>query len=41
MAAELIKEVSKAIVLIPASLVWPFVPFVIEVRKTLTIKKQY
>jgi choline transporter-like protein 2/4/5 len=41
MAAELIKEVSKAIVLIPASLVWPFIPFVIEVRKTLTIKKHY
>lgn len=32
MAAELIKEVSKAIVLIPASLVWPFLPFLLEVR---------
>lgn len=31
MAAELIKEVSKAIVLIPSSLVWPFVPFIIEI----------
>lgn len=31
MAAELIKEVSKAIVLIPASLFWPFVPFILEV----------
>ncbi len=32
MAAELIKEVSKAIVLIPASLVWPFLPFIVEVN---------
>ena len=32
MAAELIKEVSKAIVLIPASLVWPFAPFILEVN---------
>ena len=31
LAAELIKEVSKAIVLIPASLVWPVVPFLVEI----------
>lgn len=31
-AAELIKEVSKAIVMIPASLFWPFIPFILEVR---------